>query len=47
MRQSGGHRIHRNAAGVRITVPVHAGDVLHPKIVRDIVEAADLGAEDL
>ncbi len=41
VRQSGSHQILKNAAGVRITLPVHAGQIIHPKILRRII--ADLG----
>ena len=35
-RQSGSHRILKNAAGRRVTVPLHSGSILHPKsILRD------------
>lgn len=36
-RQSGSHRIYKNAAGKRVTVPFHGAKILHPKILKDIV----------
>lgn len=41
VRQSGSHKIFRNASGVRITIPYHKGRILHPKLVKAI--ARDLG----
>lgn len=34
VRQSGSHKIYKNAAGKRVTVPYHSGKILHPKIFR-------------
>jgi predicted RNA binding protein YcfA (HicA-like mRNA interferase family) len=45
VRQSGSHRIYRNKNGSRITIPVHSGKVLHPKIVKNILRDADLSVE--
>lgn len=47
VRQSGGHRIYRNGKGVRITVPFHSGEILHPKIIKSIIRDAELTEEDL
>lgn len=44
-RQSGSHKIYRNAAGRRVTVPFHAGEVLHPKLLKSILKDADLSVE--
>jgi predicted RNA binding protein YcfA (HicA-like mRNA interferase family) len=33
VRASGSHRILRNAAGTRVTVPYHTGQILHPKLL--------------
>ncbi len=44
-RQSGSHRIYKNAAGRRVTVPYHAGPVLHPKVLRSILRDADLTSD--
>lgn len=41
-RQSGSHKIYKNAAGRRVTVPYHAGTILHPKVLRSILRDADL-----
>jgi len=32
-RQSGSHKIYKNSAGKRVTVPYHKGKVLHPKVL--------------
>jgi predicted RNA binding protein YcfA (HicA-like mRNA interferase family) len=44
-RQSGSHQIFRNEAGRRITPSVHAGKTIHPKIMRRILDDADLTVE--
>ena len=44
-RQSGSHKIYKNAAGRRVTVPYHAGTILHPKVLRSILRDADLTPE--
>ena len=33
-RQSGSHMIYKNPAGKRVTVPFHAAQVLHPKVLK-------------
>jgi len=45
-RQSGSHRIYKNAEGQRVTVPYHSGKELHPKILKNILRDADLTAEE-
>jgi predicted RNA binding protein YcfA (HicA-like mRNA interferase family) len=44
-RQSGSHRVYKNPGGRRVTVPYHAGKILHPKVLRSILKDADLTAE--
>jgi predicted RNA binding protein YcfA (HicA-like mRNA interferase family) len=44
-RQSGSHQIFRNSAGRRITLPVHAGKTVHPKILKRILADVDLTAD--
>jgi predicted RNA binding protein YcfA (HicA-like mRNA interferase family) len=46
VRQSGSHKIFRNPEGTRITLPFHSGKILHPKIVKSIMEDAGLSVED-
>ena len=41
-RQSGSHRILKNAAGKRVTVPFHSGTILHPKLLKSILRDAGL-----
>jgi predicted RNA binding protein YcfA (HicA-like mRNA interferase family) len=41
-RQSGSHKIYKNQAGRRVTLPFHAGAILHPKLLRSILRDADL-----
>lgn len=45
-RQSGSHMIFRNEKGVRVTVPHHSGAIIHPKILKSIMEDAKLTPED-
>lgn len=44
-RQSGSHKIYKNRQGRRVTVPYHAGKILHPKVLRSILKDADLTVE--
>lgn len=47
VRSSGSHRILRNPAGTRVTVPYHTGQILHPKILQGILRDLELSVEDL
>ncbi|VVB59173.1 HicA toxin of bacterial toxin-antitoxin [uncultured archaeon] len=46
VRQSCSHIILRNEKGTRVTVPRHSGKVLHPKIVKSIMNDAELVEDD-
>ncbi len=46
-RQSGSHKIYRNAAGRRVTVPFHQGKILHPKVLLSILKDADIAPAKL
>jgi predicted RNA binding protein YcfA (HicA-like mRNA interferase family) len=46
VRQSGSHKIFKNKEGHRVTVPYHSGKVLHPKVVKSILEDADLTLDE-
>jgi len=46
VRQNGSHKIFRNPEGIRITVPFHSGKILHPKLLKSIMEDADLSVND-
>jgi predicted RNA binding protein YcfA (HicA-like mRNA interferase family) len=46
-RQSGSHKIYKDGAGKRVTVPFHAQKVLHPKLLRSIMRDAGIGPEEL
>ncbi len=46
VRQSGSHIILRNEKGVRVTVPCHSGKVIHPKIIKSILNDAELEIEE-
>jgi len=41
-RQSGSHKIYRNLTGKRATVPYHTGKILHPKVLKSILNDAEL-----
>jgi predicted RNA binding protein YcfA (HicA-like mRNA interferase family) len=45
-RQSGSHKIYKNQADRRVTVPFHATKILHPKILKSILADADLTVEE-
>jgi predicted RNA binding protein YcfA (HicA-like mRNA interferase family) len=45
VRQSGSHKIYKNAIGKRATVPFHAGKILHPKVLKSILTDAGLTVE--
>ncbi len=44
-RQSGSHKIYMNRDGKRVTVPYHSGKVLHPKILKRIMDDAEIKLE--
>jgi predicted RNA binding protein YcfA (HicA-like mRNA interferase family) len=46
-RQSGSHKIYKNDEGRRATVPFHSGKILHPKVLKSIMNEAGLSIEDL
>lgn len=46
-RQSGSHKIYKNSEGQRVTVPFHAGKILHPKVLKSIMKDMDITAEKL
>ncbi len=45
-RQSGSHKIYKNEAGKRVTVPYHTGKIIHPKVLMNIIRDADLTVEE-
>jgi predicted RNA binding protein YcfA (HicA-like mRNA interferase family) len=45
-RQSGSHKIFKNAEGRRVTVPFHSGKTLHPKVLKSIMKDADLALDE-
>lgn len=45
-RSSGSHRIYKNRASIRVTVPFHAGKILHPKIVKTILDDIGLSIDE-
>lgn len=46
-RQSGSHKIYKNAAGKRVTIPFHRSKILHPKLLKSILRDAGINPEDL
>ena len=46
-RQSGSHKIYKNAQGKRATVPFHGSKILHPKLLKSILKDADISVERL
>ena len=46
-RSSGSHHIYKNVEGKRVTVSVHAGKILHPKILQSILRDMGLTLEEL
>lgn len=43
-RQSGSHKIYKNSVGKRVTVPFHGDKILHPKVLKSILQ--DAGIDD-
>ncbi len=46
-RQSGSHKIYKNAAGKRVTIPFHGSKILHPKLLKSILRDAGMSPENL
>jgi predicted RNA binding protein YcfA (HicA-like mRNA interferase family) len=46
-RQRGSHKIYKNEEGRRATVPFHSGRILHPRVLKSILNEADLSVEEL
>ena len=40
LRSKGSHRIYFKT-GVRVVVPFHAGKILHPKVIKQVMDAID------
>jgi len=47
VRQSGSHMIFKNSEGSRATVPYHAGKILHPKLLKNILNEANITTQEL
>jgi len=45
VRQSGSHKIYKNKEGKRVTVPYHAGRILHPKVLKSILRDGEITVE--
>jgi len=46
VRQSGSHRIYKNQEGIRVTVPIHSGKIIHPKILNKISEDTGINLDE-
>ena len=46
VRQSGSHMVFRNDEGIRVTVPYHSGKIIHPKILKRIIEDTGIPVEE-
>ena len=46
-RQSGSHKIYKDNRGKRVTVPYHAGKILHPKLLKSILSDAEISEDEL
>jgi predicted RNA binding protein YcfA (HicA-like mRNA interferase family) len=46
-RSTGSHHIFKDAAGSRVTVAVHAGKIIHPKVLQSILNDMDLSVDEL
>jgi len=44
-RQSGSHKIFKNKAGKRVTVPYHSGKIIHLRVLHCILMDADISVE--
>jgi len=44
-RQSGSHKIFKNKAGKRVTVPYHSGKIIHLKVLNSILRDAELSVK--
>jgi len=45
-RQSGSHKIYKNADNKRVTIPFHSGKILHPKVLKNIINDTGLTIEE-
>ena len=46
-RQSGSHKIYKDSIGKRVTVPFHSGEILHPKVLKSILNDPEISENDL
>jgi predicted RNA binding protein YcfA (HicA-like mRNA interferase family) len=46
-RQSGSHKLYKDKEGKRVTVPYHSGRILHPKVLKSILQDAELTVKEL
>ncbi len=46
-RSSGSHRIYKDSQERRVTVPFHGAKILHPKVLKSILNDAGMTVEEL
>jgi len=46
-RSSGSHPIYKNKEGRRVTISVHTGRILHPKVLKSILRDIKMSVDDL
>lgn len=47
VRQSGSHKIYKNHAGRRVTVPFHGRKILHPKVLKSVCDDMGITIKEL
>ena len=45
VRQVGSHKIFKNSNGLRVTVPYHRGEIIHPKILKTFLNDSEISIE--
>jgi len=45
-RQSGSHKIYKNNEGKRVTIAYHTGKILHPKIIKSILNDVGISVDE-
>lgn len=45
-RQAGSHAIYKNTIGLRTTIPIHGGKILHPKTVKTILRDTNISVDE-
>ena len=45
-RSNGSHMIYHNALGRRVTIPFHGPKILHPKVLKNVIDDAGLTIDE-